>query len=69
MTNLNNKHFPWKIYAKLISSPSYNAHLIHDTEACLEADGSVHFKNLGVSIAMSSFKLEYYFRIPFGLNR
>lgn len=61
--------YPWIVVAKLNSSTDPNAKLILQTEAVLNANGTVIFENLGVSVAMSNFQLEYYFKEPVGINQ
>ena len=66
---MDNTLFPWIVVARLNSSTDPNAKLILQTEAVLNANGTVIFENLGVSVAMSNFQLEYYFKEPVGINQ
>ena len=71
MTNLSNSLYPWYVYAKLNStsnSSSIVASLILQDKATIDDDGLVKFEKLGISIAESNLKLEYYLDKPFGIN-
>ena len=65
---MDNSLYPWTVVARLNSSTDPNAKIILQTEAVLNANGTVIFENLGVSVAMSNFKLEYYCKDPIGIN-
>lgn len=65
---MDNPDHPWIIVAKFNSSTDSSAKVLFQTEATLNANGTVIFEKLGVSVAMSNFKLEYYFKEPVGIN-
>ena len=59
--------YPWIVVAKL-NAQDPDAELLFQTEAYVNPNGSVIFEKLGVSMPMSNFTLEYYFKEPIGVN-
>lgn len=68
MTNVGNEDFPWIIEAVVFNSSNTVLKTTLQTEAKLETDGYVRFKNLAVSEQADYFNLKYQFKLPTGLK-